>query len=592
MTLTQASLKNPTAVIVAILLFGLFGLISLFKLPIQLTPDVSQPEISISTSWRGAAPEEMEAEIVERQEDVLKGLQGLVSLESSSSQGQGRITLRYQTGANLERALIDVMNALNQVANYPPDATEPVINVGGDRTFSAIAWFAIKPQDDNPKDIAGYQDYVEEIIQTRLERVPGISETNAFGGLQSELRITFNPYKAAALGLNIPSLAATLANNTDSSGGFNEIGRRKYTLRFSGKYGIKQLQEMVLEWRDGKPVLLKDVADVSMSLQDRTGILTLDGEPAIAMNVQSEPGVNVIEVMKSLKAAAKELNEGELKRAGLKLIQMYDDSVYIERSMSLVQNNLLIGVLLAVAVLWWFLRAFRATLIVAVSIPISIIVTLLVMYSTGRTLNIISMAGLAFSVGMVLDAAIVVLENIVRLREKGDSAHNASFKGATQVWGALMASTATTVAIFLPIAFLEEVSGQLFADLAITIAVAVIASLLIAVTVLPTAARKLLQRAVEDDPHEHWWRAITNGVMKITSTPKKRLFWVFGLMSLSLIGSWLIFPKVDYLPKGNQNQFRAFVLPPPGLSYPAARFEMSDKINERLKPYFSGEKEA
>ncbi|MCW8878316.1 MAG: efflux RND transporter permease subunit [Kangiellaceae bacterium] len=591
MTLTTASLKNPTAVVVAILLAALFGIISLSKLPVQLTPDVSQPMITISTGWRAAAPEEMEAEIIERQEDVLKGLQGLASLESTSSQGNGNITLRYNTGVNLERALIDVMNALNQVPSYPPDATEPVISVGGNTTFTAIAWFALKPAEGNPRDIASYQDFVEEVVQTRIERVAGISQTNAFGGLQSELRITFNPYKAASLGLNVPALAATLSNNSDTSGGFNEVGRRKYTLRFSGKYGVKQLQDMVLDWRDGKPILLRDVAKIEMTLQDRVGILTLDGEPAIAMNAQAEQGVNVVEVMEGLKAAAAELNEGPLKREGLRLIQMYDESVYIGRSMSLVQNNLMIGILLAISVLWWFLRKFRATLIVAVSIPISIIVTLVVMYSTGRTLNIISMAGLAFAVGMVLDAAIVVLENIVRLRENGESPHDASFKGATQVWGALLASTATTVAIFLPIAFLEEVSGQLFADLAITIAVAIVASLLIAVTVLPTAARKLLTKVTEEDPHEHWWTAITNGIMKITSTPVKRFAWVFGLMIASLFGSWLIFPKVDYLPKGNQNQFQAFIMPPPGLSYPAARFEMSDEINRRLKPYLTGEKE-
>jgi len=591
MTLTNAALKNPTAVVVAILLATLFGAISYFKLPVQLTPDVSQPMITISTNWRAAAPEEMEAEIIERQEDVLKGLQGLTTLESTSSQGSGNITLRYQTGINLERALIDVMNALNQVPSYPPDATEPVISVGGGSGFTAIAWFALKPLEGNNRDIVSYQDFVEEVVQTRIERVAGISQTNAFGGLQSELRITFNPYKAAALGLDIPALAATFSSNADSSGGFNEVGRRKFTLRFAGKYAADSLKGMVLEWRDGKPVLLGDVAEIEMRLQDRTGILTLDGEPAIAMNAQAEQGVNVIEVMDGLKAAAKELNEGPLKKAGLHLIQMYDESVYIERSMSLVQNNLMLGILLAIAVLWWFLRKFQATLIVAVAIPISIIATLIVMYASGRSLNIISMAGLAFAVGMVLDAAIVVLENIVRLRENGKTPHEASFKGATQVWGALLASTATTVAIFLPIAFLEEVSGQLFADLAITIAVAIVASLLIAVTVLPTAARKFLSQVSEQDPHQAWWENITNGVMKMTDSPKKRYSWVFGLMAVSFLGSWLIFPKVDYLPKGNQNQFRAFIMPPPGLSYPAARFEMSDEINSRLMPYLSGEKQ-
>lgn len=590
MNLTSSALKNPTAVIVAVLLVALFGAISIFQLPIQLTPDISKPEIVISTGWRSAAPEEIEAEIIERQEDVLKGLQGLDSLISTSDQGFGEITLRYRSGINLERALIDVMSALNQVPNYPVDATEPTISVGGNNNFTAIAWFALKPLPGNKRDIASYLDYVEEVIQARVERVAGISKTNAFGGLSSELRITFDPYKAASLGLNIPALASTLANNSDTSGGFNDIGRRKYTLRFSGRYGTEQLAEMVLDWRDGQPVLLRDVAKVELSFEDRTEILTLDGDPAIAMNAQAEQGVNVIAVMEELKAAMKELNEGPLKRVGLEMIQMSDESIYINRSMDLVRNNLLMGIGLAVIVLWWFLRKFRATLIVALAIPISLVATLVVMFITGRTLNIISMAGLAFAVGMVLDAAIVVLENIVRLREKGENPEKAALQGASQVWGALIASTITTVAIFLPIAFLDAVSGQLFADLAITIAVAIVTSLIIAVTVLPTAARKLLTEVSAADPHSHWWRNTTKGIMRITSTPTKRFAWVFGLMFISFVGSWLLFPKVDYLPKGNQNQFQAFILPPPGLSYPAARFEMSDEINRRIKPYLTGEK--
>lgn len=591
MKLTQLSLGNPTAVVVGILLVALFGAISLFRLPIQLTPDVSQPMIVISTGWRAAAPEEMEAEIIERQEDVLKGLQGVEKMESSAGAGSGSITLRYRTGINLERALIDVMNALNQVPSYPPDATEPVIAVGGNTTFTAIAWFAIKPLPGNNEDIVGYQDFVEETIQPRLERVNGISQTNAFGGLPSEIRVTFDPYKAANLGLDLPAIAAKVGGNNDVSGGFGEVGRRKYTIRYEGAYDIADIDEMILDWRDGEPVMLRDVAKVEMRLQDRNGILTLDGEPAIAMNAQVEQGVNVIEVMDGLKSAMKELNEGPLKRNGLQLIQMYDETIYIGRSMDLVRSNLMLGIVLAIAVLWWFLRKFKATLVVAVAIPLSLTVTFFALYAAGRTLNIISMAGLAFAVGMVLDAAIVVLENIVRLREKGERPVDAAFNGTRQVWGALMASTVTTVAIFLPIAFLDDVAGQLFADLAITIAVSVVASLLVAITVLPMAATKLLKQASEQDKHQHWWDAATKGIMMLTATRTRRLFWVFGLLTISLSGSYFLLPKPDYLPKGNQNGFQAFIMPPPGLSYPAARKEMSDVINERLIPYLNGEKD-
>ncbi len=591
MVITRSALKNPTAVVVAILLAVLFGIISVTQLPIQLTPDITEPEITVNTSWRGAAPEEIESEIIERQEDVLKGLQGVTYMQSSSNFSGGNIALYYKSGTDLNRALIDVMNALNQVPFYPADATEPVITVGGNKVFDAIGWFALKTKPGNQRDIATYFDFVEEVVQARLERVPGVARANVFGGLRSQIRVTFDPYQVAALGLNIPELASRLAGNTDTSGGFNDIGRRSYTLRYSGKYGAEQLAKMVLDWRDGQPIYLEDVATVRQMHEDRTGILTLDAEPAIALGINAETGVNVIEVMQGLKAAVQELNEGALQREDLRIIQMYDQSIYINDSMSLVRNNLILGMVLAIGVLWLFLRKFRATLIVAVAIPISLIVTLIFMNVLGRSLNIISMAGLAFAVGMVLDAAIVVLENIVRLREKGESSDNASLLGAGQVWGALLASTATTVSIFLPIAFLEAVSGQLFADLAITISAAVVISLVIAIAVIPTAAKKLLTEVKEDDPHVHWWENITRGVMKLTATPRRRGFWVGGLLSVSLLGSWFIFPSVDYLPKGNQNQFGAFILPPPGQSYLAARQEMSDTINARLKPYLTGEKE-
>ncbi|MCJ8273940.1 MAG: efflux RND transporter permease subunit, partial [Psychrosphaera sp.] len=301
MKLTQLSLGNPTAVVVGILLVLLFGLISLFRLPIQLTPDVSQPMIVVSTNWRAAAPEEMEAEIIERQEDVLKGLQGVEKMESSAGSGSGSITLQYYTGINLERALIDVMNALNQVPSYPPDATEPVISVGGNSNFTAIAWFALKPIEGNTRDIVGYQDFVEEVVQPKMERVKGISQTNVYGGLQSEIRVTFDPYKAASLGLDLPKIAAKVGGNNDVSGGFSEVGRRKYTIRYAGGFEISLIEEMILDWRDGDPVLLRDVAKVEMRLQDRTGILTLDGEPAIAMNAQVEQGINVMDTMAGLK---------------------------------------------------------------------------------------------------------------------------------------------------------------------------------------------------------------------------------------------------------------------------------------------------
>ncbi|MCZ6827322.1 MAG: efflux RND transporter permease subunit, partial [Gammaproteobacteria bacterium] len=444
------------------LLIILFGIIALNRLPIQLIPNVEQPLIQISTSWRAAAPEEVEAEILEPQEDALRGVPGLKKMESAASRGRSSINLTFAIDIDLQRALIEVMNRLNRVPNYPPDADEPVIYVGQDQFGAAIAWFALRPQDGMNIDISAYQDFVEDVIQTRIERVKGISKTDAYGGRAHEVRITFDPYLAAAYGIDIPTLARIASNNTDTSGGFNEVGRRQYTVRYTGKYQLREFGDMVLSWREGNPVRLRDIAEIDMVLTDRTGIMRMNGDPAIAFNAQPAENVNVLDVMTDLKRAIVELNDGPVGRAGLKIVQVYDETIYIKQSISMLRNNLILGIMLSIGVLWWFMRRLRVTMIVAIAIPVSLFASFALLDAGGRTLNIISLAGMAFAIGMVLDAAIIVMENIVRLRESGRTSEEASIVGATQVWGALLASTATTVAIFLPVVFLRDTAGQLF----------------------------------------------------------------------------------------------------------------------------------
>jgi multidrug efflux pump subunit AcrB len=589
--LTRPALGNPVAVIVAILLVLLFGIISLLRMPVQMIPNVERPLIEISTSWRAAAPEEVEAEIVEPQEDALRGLPGLDQMESTASRGQGSISLTFDVTTQLERALIEVMNRLNRVPSYPADVDQPVVYAGRGRFGTAIAWFAIRPLPGNDRDITSYQDFVEEVIQSRVERVAGIANSDLYGGRNSEVRITFDPYRAAALGIDVPTLAQMTGGNTDVSGGFKDVGRRQYTIRFAGKYDLNGLRDMVLDWRDGQPIHLHDVADVTIELRDARGTLNQNGGPSMAMNAQPEQNVNVLDVMTRLKAVIAELNEGVAKRAGLSISQVYDETLYIVDSINMLRNNLLLGVLLATAVLWWFLRRMRATMMVALAIPISLFITFVVLNATGRTINIISLAGLAFAVGMVLDSAIVVLENIVRLREGGETSEDAALNGATQVWGALIASTATTVAIFLPIVFLRDIAGQLFADLALAIAIAVVAALFIAVTVIPTAANSWLRNIHLTDPHSDWWDRGTALIMRLTSTRSRRTSIIAGL-SLAAVGlTAALLPETDYLPEGRQNFIFGFILPPPGASVQASRDEFTEVVNERMRPYLEGEKE-
>jgi len=589
--LTRPAIGNPTAVIVAIIMVLMFGGIALSRMPVQMIPNVERPLIEINTRWRAAAPEEVEAELLEPQEDALRGLPGLEKIASSASRGSSSINLTFAVDIPLERALIEVMNRLNRVPSYPPDVDEPVIYAGRGEFGTAIAWFAIRPLPGNDRDITSYQDFVEEVVQSRIERIPGISNASIYGGRGREVRITFDPYRTAALGIDIPTLARLTGGNEDVSGGFNDVGRRSYTLRFTGKYSVEGFNDMVLAWRDGQPVHLYDIARIETVLRDPTGTLNQDGGPSIAINAQPEQNVNVLEVMAELKQVVAELNEGPLKRSGLFMKQAYDETVYIKQSVSMLRNNLLIGILLAIAILWWFLRRFRATMMVALAIPISLFVTFIALNAGGRTLNIISLAGLAFAVGMVLDAAIVVLENIVRLREKGVPSHVAAMNGASEVWGALVASTATTVAIFLPIVFLQDIAGQLFSDLAIAIAIAVVASLLIAVTVIPTAATSWLKNIKLTDPHESWWRRGTGIIMSLTNTPRRRAGWIVGLTSIAVaLTAWLI-PDTDYLPEGKQNFMFGFILPPPGVSVGAAKTEFADVVNQRMLPYLEGDAE-
>ena len=590
MNLSRYMLDNHVAALVAVLLVILFGAVSLFRLPIQLTPEVERPTITINTDWRAAAPEEVEAEIIEPQEKVLRGLPGMIELESTAQRGRARITVTFAVGVSLERSLIEVLNRLNRVGNYPDDADEPRLSTVGGRS-RAIAWFIVRPQPDNPRDIESYRDYIEEVVQTRFERVPGVAMSQLRGGRAREVRISFDPFKAASRGVELPVVARLAGGNEDISAGSVDVGKRRYTVRYTGAYDVAELGALVLAWRDGLPVYLADVADIDIDFADRESFVINKQGNAIAVNAHRESGVNVLEVMAGLQQAVEELHSGPLKGAGLSIEQVYDETVYIYRSLQMLGSNLLLGILLAIAVLWWFVRRLRATLLVAFSIPVSLIFTFAVLYATGHTINVISIAGLAFAVGMVLDASIVVLENIVRLREGGRSADEAALEGAAQVKGALIASTSTTVAIFLPVVFLPDEAGQLFADLALTIAFAVVASMLFALLVLPTLSRHWLHRVSSEDPHTAWWNGITARIMSLTGSRGRRLPLIALLLIVPLLLTIMLKPDADYLPDGNRNLVFARIQPPPGMNLAHVEAEMGQVIAERLKPYVTGEKQ-
>ena len=526
MNLTASSLKNPAGVVVATAIVIFFGIFSLGKLPIQLFPDIENPRITITTSWRAASPREVESEIIEPIESVLRGLPGLKELGAYANEGNAWIELEFGLETDMQSILVEVISRMSRLDPLPRDATQPIIMLGGGGGDQpALTYFFLQLLPGTPGEIHDYVQFVEDVIRPEIEAVPGVARVGVAEnsrGAEQELEILFDPYRAAELGIPLTDAAAQLGQANDVSGGFVEVGRRQYTLRFTGRYEPRELQEFVLDWRDGRPVKLGDLAEIKVTRGEQVLSNTQNGNPAISIRVDKENDANALQTLNEVKAVVEALNAGLVQERGLVMAQSFDASVFINRAINLVSGNIILGIFLAVGILWWFLRRIRATLIVALAIPISLLATFVVLKLTGRTLNIISLAGLAFAVGMVLDAAIVVLENIVRLREKGLDTSEASLQGAKQVWGALLASTATTVAIFLPVMFMREVEGQLFGDLAITIAIAVVVSLLVAMTVLPLAAKLWLQNTAQEDPNKNRWRRITNFVMSISSTPKKR----------------------------------------------------------------------
>lgn len=594
MNLTAATLRNPPAAIVAIIFAVAFGLFSLNKLPIQLFPDIENPVINIQTGWRAASPKEMESEIVEPIEEVLQGLPGVKEMAAGANAGFAWINLTFGMDTDMQKTLVDVISRMNRLKPLPRDAMQPVITLGGwDGGTPALTWYFLQVLPENPNKVEDYFAFVEEVISPALESIPGVARAGIGNGNgpMEELQIRFDPYRAAQLGVQLPMVAGLLGQSNDVSGGFVDIGRRQYTLRMAGRWEPEQLGQMVIEWRDGKPILLGDIAEVKVSLPDRNNLATQNGNPAIGIRIDRESGANVLATLNAVKEKIEELREGPLKERNLTMVQSFDASVFIYRAINLVTSNIFLGVLLAVGILWWFLRRARATLIVALTIPISLLSTFIMLQFTGRTLNVISLAGLAFAVGMVLDAAIVVLENVVRLREQKALPDEAARKGTAEVWGALLASTATTVAIFLPVVFLKDVEGQLFSDLALTITIAVSISLLVAVTIVPLLASRWLKEEGLTDHNIGLWQRITSLVMRVTHTPRQRWSLIAGLISVPLLATWLMLPEMDYLPPVKRDAVDTWFRFPPATNIDTIEREIVDVINQRMAPYMKGEKE-
>ena len=592
MGITERAVKNPAGVAVAVAIITLFGLFSLSSLPVQLFPDIDLPQLSIQANWRAASPREIESEILEPMEEVLQGIPGMQVMEANAFNGGAWIGLQFSLETDMQATLMDVIGRLNRLPPLPADADPPVVQMGGGGNANgALTWYFVQKLPGTPGQLTDYARQVSDIIKPRLEAIDGVAGVTLLDGSPEQLQIIIDPYRAAELGMTLTDIAASASRSTDTSGGFVDVGRRQYTLRYEGRYDPDQLRNQVLEWREGRPVRLGDIAEIRIDRGPRRDIVVQNGNPAMGVRIDRQNGANVLAALTEVKAVMDELREGPINALGLDVQQSFDASVFIQRAVNLVTGNLFIGILLAVGVLWWFLRDMRGTLLIATAIPVSLLTTFVVLQLTGRSLNVISLAGLAFAVGMVLDAAIVVSENIVRLREKHETPASAAIKATGQVQGALLASTATTVAIFLPVLFLQDVEGQLFADLALTIAIAVCASLLVALTILPTIGGNWLKTSNLTHPHEAGWNRLAGLLMKASDMRQRRIAIVATLTAVPLALTWALFPQLDYLPPVKRDAVDAYLQTPPGATWEMKEGEIISILVERLEPYMSGDKE-
>ncbi len=626
MNFIRFCIENPVKVSAAVLLLCLFGLLTVtppsvlpspIRVPVQLTPDVDIPIVTVQTTWQGASPEEIEREIIDPQEEQLKSLRSLLKMRSNATENIATIEMEFTVGVDVDLAKQDVSDALRRVKYQIPlnEFDNPTVVTGRAMGEEAIAWM-ILASDRPDVDVTLLFDMVDREVKPVLERVDGVAKLSIFGGREREVQVVVDAARLAQAGVTLREVEdALLRQNMDLSAGNSPQGKRDVVLRTMGLFRSTQdVEATLIRMGPGGPIRIRDVAEVLDGFKRRYEFVRSNGEFVLAIPAYRKTGSNVIEVMEGLREAIRRVNREVLapKGLGMTLTQVYDETEYIHSAIDLVRSNIWYGGILAVAVLLAFLRSARGTLVVALSIPISIIGTLLVVPACGRNINVVMLAGLAFATGMVVDNAIVVLENIFRHAEMGKDRRTASLEGAAEVWGAVLLNSLTTMIVFLPIVFVQEEAGQLFRDIAIAVSGAVGLSLVVSLTVVPAVAARVLRpmhnpsqlplikrgkggvRPLNKaerrglDPVAPEGQAGVGGgraamaaaglIRRINSRLSFRLAVVGGATAASIVLSVLLAPRPSYLPAGNENLIFGFLMTPPG--YNVQEFA---RIAERLE---------
>lgn len=597
--------RRGILVTVVALIISIIGIAAAIRIPVQMIPDVEERTISVETRWPGATPQDIEKDILIEQERYLRNVPNLSRLVATAGSGSAEVELEFPFGTDAVESMIQVNNALSQVPSYPRNVDEPRI-VAASFSSNAFMYFRVATLPDNPRniDIELMQDFVEDRVRPLMESVPGVSEVSVSGGANRQLQVNVDGDALAQRGLSVLDVRdAILARNQDISGGELTAGKRRYLLRTVGRFdSLDELGEVVLLREGDAFVRLSDVATVVLGQARPREISTYDGKPVLGLQVRRQSGSNVLAIKDAMMAQVDLINRDVLEPAGLTLQLSTDDTRYVEASIGNVWTNLGIGAVFATLVMFLFLRSFSATFVAVIGIPLCAIAAFIGLMLTGRTINVISLAGIAFAIGMTIDNSIVVLENIERYRRRGLDRFESAVQGVREVWPAVLASTLTTVLVFLPILFIEEEAGQLYSDVAIAISSAILVSMAVAIFLIPAlsarldfsgrSARRSQQDAAPPGANNSPRLSRARHVIRaLAERPFQRVLVIGGTIATCAFIILVLTPPAEYLPEGEEAKTFASMTAPPGYNL-ATMAEIGEQVRQYFLPHVNADPSA
>ncbi|MBK1733914.1 acriflavin resistance protein [Halorhodospira abdelmalekii] len=562
MKLAAFCARRPVFTVMVTLIAVVLGLNSLDRLPIDLLPQIDYPTVRITTAYEGAGPQEVESQVVERIENALAPIAGVERIESISAEGQGDVTLSFAWGTDLEAAANDIRERIDRVMPSLPDGVErPRLRFidMSDRPVMVLGLAS----DLDPIEL---RTLAEDRIQDRLERIPGVGAVDIWGGLAREIEIAVDRGRLHAAGLALEDVRDALRDaDFEVAAGSREDDRYERGLRVPGRLSdLDALPQLVVgRGDDGARVRLGDVAEVRDTYARETRRIRVDGDPGVRLGVRARTDANTVATAQALRAEIERIRT-ELPQVGLVVVR--DTAVYIERSMHNLGRMILFGGVLALLVMLVFMRDLRAAAVAAVAIPVSLITTFALIYFAGFTLNLMTLGGMALGVGLMVDNAIVVLESVLARRERGMPAYRAAVEGTLEVAPAVTASTLTTLAIFLPLLFLEGLAGALFAQLAWVVGFALVASLLVAFTVVPMLAARLPQSGRRPQPR--WYRGLERGYRRLLAGAMSQRGATLVLAAALVFLAVALFPRLgtEMMPATDEGDIRVSFEWEPGVS--------------------------